>query len=169
MKPSVVWLEGVLDYFNVSFSRGTKDRGRIGYIVGQQIVGLYLSEMLLKCALDRAGKPYERNHNLSDLFSKLPESSRIAVESKYSQLLVDGVAQTWDFASSVESFFNFLGDDPLTDSRYFWERGRPYGGSILFTVNNLLQLVYALYIALHARLPRRVSSPKTLRNQVHFV
>ena len=148
MMLSVSWLEGVLDYFNVSFTRGSKDRGMIGYTVGQQIVGLYLTEMLLKYAMNRAGQPYGRIHNLSELFSELPKSSRSAVESKYSQLLADEVAETWDFASSVDSFLKFLGDDPLTDSRYFWERSRPYGGSILFTVKDLRQLIYALFIAL---------------------
>ena len=146
---SLVWLEGVLDYFNVSFPRGSRDRRRIGYTVGQQIIGLYLTEMLLKYALVRAGKPYDRNHALIDLFSDLPKSSRSAVESNYSQLLADEVAETWDFASSVDSFLKFLGDDPLTDSLYFWERCRTYGGSILFTVNNLRHLIYALFIALH--------------------
>ena len=145
----VAWLEGVLDYFNVSFTRGSKDRGMIGYTVGQQFVGLYLTEMLLKYALDRAGKPYDRTHNLSELFSELPESSRSAVESKYSQLLADDVSETWNFASSVDAFLKFLGDDPVTDSRYFWERDRPYGGSILFTVKDLRLLTYALFMALH--------------------
>ena len=147
---SVVWLEGLLDYFSVSFPRESKDRGRIGYTVGQQIIGLYLIEMLLKYALDRAGKPYDSFHNLSALFRELPETRRTEVESKYRELLVDGVASTWDFARSVESFFTYLGNDPLTDSRYFWDRGRSYGGSILFTVNNLRLLIYALFIALHS-------------------
>ena len=51
-KPDVVWLEGVLDCFNASFPYDADDQRRLGFVVGQQIVGLYLAEMLLKYALD---------------------------------------------------------------------------------------------------------------------
>ena len=80
----------------------------------------------------------------------MPGDSRQDVEEKYSQLLLDGVAETWDFAASVRSFFDYLGDDPMTDSRYFWERGHPEGMSILFQANSLRPLIYALFIALHS-------------------
>ena len=146
-RPSVVWLEGVLDYFNTPFPHEPRDPRRIGFGVGRQLVGLYLVEMLLKHALDDSKKPYGRRRNLHDLFSRLPEHERIAVEGKYKQLLADGVAEAWDFARSVESFLIYLGDNAVTDSRYFWERQRPL--PILFMGTLLLHLIYALFIALH--------------------
>ena len=138
-----------MDYFNAPSPHEPEDFRNIGFSVGRQIVGLYLVEMLLKHALDDLNKPYDYNHNLGDLFGALPESSRLAVESKYSQLLSDGVSEVWDFASSVASFLEYLGDDPMTDSRYFWERERPHDMSIVFFRSLLRQLVYALFIALH--------------------
>ena len=146
-RPSVVWLEGVLDYFNSPFPHEPRDPRRIGFGVGRQLVGLYLVEMLIKHALDDVNKPYERHHNLHDLFGQLPVQSRWAVEVKYKQLLADGFSEAWDFAHSVESFLNYLGDDPMNDSRYFWERERPL--PILFMRWHLLNLIYALFIALH--------------------
>ncbi len=146
---SVVWLEGVLDYFNASFPHGPDDPRRIGFGVGRQVIGLYLLEMLLKYALDNVHRPYNRSHNLHNLFSELPESDRRAVESKYSQLLSDGASEIWDFGKSVESFLVYLGEDPMTDSRYFWERARPHDVSIMFLHTGLSLPINALFIALH--------------------
>ena len=47
------------------------DPRRMGFGVGQQIVGLYLTEMLLKYALDNSGVSHGHRHNLHDLFRKL--------------------------------------------------------------------------------------------------
>ena len=148
-KPPVVWLEGVLDYFNATFPHGNRDPRELGFGVGRQIIGLYLIELLLKYALDDAKQPYDRIRNFQDLFRALPKQSRCDVEEKYRQLLRDGVSETWDFAGSVESFFEYLGDDPFNDSRYFWERGHPDGMSIVFLANGLRLLIYALFIPLH--------------------
>ena len=46
-KPAVVWLEGILDYFNMPFPHEPEDPREIGFGIGRQIVGLYLSEMIL--------------------------------------------------------------------------------------------------------------------------
>ena len=149
-KPFVVWLEGVLDYFNAPFPHEPEDpRHKIGFGVGRQIVGLYLIEMLLKHALDDVNKPYDRSHNLRDLFDKLPLPNRQAVEKKYSEILSGSISQIWDFASSVASFLDYLGDDPMNDSRYFWERPRPHDISIVFFQASLRPLIYALFVALH--------------------
>ena len=146
-RPSVVWLEGVLDYYNTPFPHEPRDPRRIGFGVGRQLVGLYLIEMLLKHALDNSRKPYGRRRNLRGLFRRLSEHERIAVEVKYQQLLADGAAEAWDFARSVESFLTYLGDNAVTDSRYFWERQRPR--PILFMRWHLHYLIYAMFIALH--------------------
>lgn len=149
-KPPVVWLEGVLDYFNAPFPHGQDDPPHLGFAVGKQIIGLYLIEMLLQYKLDKLGIPYEEDHNLQALFSSLPESCRSEVESKYSQLLANGVTQAWDFERTVSTFLEFLGDDPMNDSRYFWERQHGHDRSIIFLPNRLGDLIYALFIPLHA-------------------
>ena len=148
-KPAVVWLEGILDYFNMPFPHEPEDPREIGFGIGRQIVGLYLSEMILKHALDNLNQPYGQSHNLHDLFNALPRPHRNAVESKYSEILSGSVPETWDFASSVASFLEYLGNDPMTDSRYFWERSRPRNMSIVFFGTSLRHLIYALFIALH--------------------
>ena len=148
-KPSVVWLEGVLDYFNAASPHEPEDYRNIGFGVGRQIVGLYLTEMLLKHALDDLNQPYGHSHSLHDLFNALPRPHRNAVESKYSAILSGSVSEIWDFASSVASFLEYLGDDPMTDSRYFWERSRPHDISIVFSNTSLRLLIYALFVALH--------------------
>ena len=149
-KPSVVWLEGVLDYFNAPFPHKSDDPRRVGYGIGRQLIALYLAEMLLKHALDDLNVSYDRIHNLRELFRALPESSRSSVESKYSEILSGSVSETWDFARSVASFLDYLGDDPMTDSRYFWERDHHPGGiSILFSGTALRPLIYSLFVALH--------------------
>ena len=148
-KPSVVWLEGILDYFNALFPHESEYPRHIGFDIGRQIVGLYLTEMLLKHALDDLNQPYDHIHGLRDLFSALPESQRCAVERKYSEILSGSVSETWDFAKSIALFLEYLGDDPMTDSRYFWERSRPRGMSIVFFNTSLRHLIYALFIGLH--------------------
>ena len=90
-KPSVVWLEGILDYFNTLFPHESEDPRRIGFDIGRQIAGLYLTEMLLKHALDDLNQPYDHIHSLRDLFSALPESHRSAAERKYSEILSGSV------------------------------------------------------------------------------
>ena len=148
-KPPVVWLEGVLDYFNTPFPHEPEDPRLIGFGIGRQVVGLYLSEMLLKHSLDDLNQPYGHGHNLHDLFNALPLPHRNAVESKYSEILSGSVSEIWDFANSVASFLEYLGDDPMTDSRYFWERIRPRNMSIVFFNTSLRPLIYALFVALH--------------------
>ena len=51
-KPHIFWLEGLLTKFNAPFPYDdADDPRRFGFSVGQQIVGLYLAEMLLKVRL----------------------------------------------------------------------------------------------------------------------
>ena len=128
---------------------GPEDPRALGFGIGRQIIGLYLIESLLKYALDVAQTSYDRGRSFKGLFSALPEQDRRDVEGKYHQLLADGVAEIWDFGGSVASFFDYLGDDPMNDSRYFWERGHPEGMSIVFLANSLRLLIYSLFIALH--------------------
>ena len=153
VKPNVVWLEGVLDFFNAPFPHEPGDPRGIGFGVGRQVIALYLVEMLLKYALDSYGVPHGKKHNLHQLFMNLPRPTRRAVERRYAQLLRSAVARTWDVCRTVESFLGYLGDNPITDTRYFWENDRECGddrGSLLILNHTILrQLVYAIFIELH--------------------
>ena len=52
-KPTIYWLEGLLDYFNVKFPYKEKHQRTVGFDIGRNIVGLYLAEILLKYALEK--------------------------------------------------------------------------------------------------------------------
>ena len=163
-KPPVVWLAGILDYFNVPFPHGQGDPRKVGFDIGAQIIGLYLVEMLLQYKLDDLAIEYEHDHNLQALFNSLPESCRHDVESKYDQLLAHSVEQAWDFQRTVDSFLAFLGDDPITDCRYFWEREHGRNRSNVFLMPSLRELIYALLIVytsalkgLHLRIGTKLS------------
>ena len=154
MKLNVVWLEGVLDFFNAPFPYDdrSKDPRWIGFGVGQQTAGLYLTEMLLKYALDHSGVSYDQHHNLHRLFTDLPESHRSAVEQKYTEILNSETDSTWDVAETVDSLLTYLGRNAITDTRYFWEPDRTHvseEASILFAPRMLRPLIAAIFIALH--------------------
>lgn len=161
-KPSVVWLEGVLDYFNTPFPHADPDDPRqVGFNVGRQVIGLYLAELLLKYALDDDGVWHRRNHNLYELFRQLARPRRRRVEEKYTEILTSRRRHAWDHERTVDELLKYLGDDPMTDSRYFWERPHTGEISILIAVETVYALVYALFIALH-RYPERGPKPKPI-------
>ena len=148
-KPKIYWLEGVLDYFNTTCPHELDDPRRLGFQVGRQFVGLYIVEMLLKYALDDARTEYEPSHRLLDLFRSLPRQRRRAVERKYQEILANRVEEAWDFQETVDSFLTYLGSNPITDSRYFWERPHTGEISIVFQPDSLASLIYAIFIVLH--------------------
>ena len=150
---NVVWLEGVLDFFNAPFPYDDRnDPRRIGFGVGQQTVGLYLTEMLLKYALDHVGMSYDQHHNLHRLFTDLPESHRRAVEQKYTEILNSEAELAWDIAETADSLLTYWGQNAITDTRYFWEPDHNHVGeeaSILFAPSMLRPLIYGIFIVLH--------------------
>lgn len=149
MMPPIPWLEGLLDYFDAQLSPGSEERRAIGHGVGRQIIGLYVIEMILKYAVHQERLSYSRKHNLLELFGVLSASKRTAVELKYRQILLHGVAETWDVFETVNSFLEYLGNNPITQSRYFWDHDHFRGRSIIFTSADLRHLMHALFIALH--------------------
>ena len=158
-KPRIHWLEGLVTLFEAKFPHGSEDPRRMGFGVGQQIVGLYVIEMLLKYALDRAGVWHGQHHNLHDLFMKLPRQRRRAVERNYKELLHGEVEWTWDVAITAESLLRYLGANAITDTRYFWEPDRTHIGehvSILIAPRLLRPLLYALFIVLHEYPSQRI-------------
>ena len=162
--PTVYWLEGLLVYFEVEFPHEPKDPRSLGFQIGQRMVGLYLAEMLLKYAADDLGRQFGSNHNLSSLFKKLPRPRRRAVGKTYERVLYNRVSSTWDYAQSLESLLEYLGDDPLTETRYFWEISgdRPIG----LSPAPLMPLVYALFLELHGYPQER---PIRRRHQTIFL
>lgn len=148
-KPEIYWLEGVLDVFNAEFPHDRDDPRGLGFTVGKQIIGLYLVEMLLKYALDVHSIEHSRTHDLHRLFLKLPRSRRRAVERVYSKILANRATEAFDVQSSAGSFLEYLGTNPITESRYFWEEYRPGDASIVFSPRALSWLIYSLFIELH--------------------
>lgn len=151
-KPDVHWMEGLLAHFEAKFPYDTNDPRKMGFFVGQQITGLYIIEMLLKYAMDNAGVPHGQHHNLQELFRNLSRPRRRAVERKYTEILNSEVESEWDIAKTAESLLQYLGENAITDTRYFWEPDRNHVGkhaSILFAPSMLRPLVYALFIVLH--------------------
>ena len=120
-KPDIHWLEGLLTHFEARFPYDANDPRQMGFRVGQQIVGLYVIEMLLKYALDNAGVPHGQHHNLHQLFMHLSRQRRRTVERKYTEILNSEVESAWDVAETAESLLSYLGENALTDTRYFWE------------------------------------------------
>ena len=123
-KPTITWLEGLLDHYEAPFPHDPGDPRTMGFNVGRQIVGLYIIEMLLKYALDDAGTSHGKRHNLYQLFKNLHRQRRRAVERKYTQLLNNEFDSAWDVARTADSLLQYLGENPITDTRYFWEPGR---------------------------------------------
>ena len=152
-KPDIVWMEGLLSLFDAPFPHGPDDPRGLGFNVGRQIVGLYVVEMLLKCALDDCGVPHGKNHKLHKLFRNLSPDNRRAVERKYIEVLNSRAEWVWDVAKSADSLLEYLGKDAITDTRYFWEPGRNHvvdHASILIMPDTIYCLLYALFIVLHA-------------------
>ena len=148
-KPNKVWMEGLLNLFEASFPHDQDDPRLMGFHDGQQIVGLYIMEMPLKYALDYSGSSNGQHHNLHDLFRNLPRQRRRSVERKYFEILNSEVDWTWDVAETAESLLVYLGENAITDTRYFWEPDRNHEAdhaSNLFAPKMLRPLVYALFI-----------------------
>lgn len=151
-KPDIIWMEGLLTLYEVAFPHENDDPRKMGFSVGQQIVGLYVVEMLLKYALDSYGSSHGQHHNLHELFRNLPRQKRRAVQRKYTELLNSEQDWAWDVAETVESLLHYLGENAITDTRYFWEPDRNHVGedaSILFAPRMLRPLIYAIFIVLH--------------------
>ena len=144
--PTVFWLEGLLVYYEVTFPHDDRDPGLLDS--GRTTVGrLYLVEMLLKYAADDLGRQFGSNHNLLSLFNKLPRQRRRAVARMYKKVLDNRVSSTWDYAQSLDSHLKHLGDNPLTETRYFWE----FAGDkpIPLSPGPLVPLIYGLLLELH--------------------
>ena len=124
----------------------------MGFVVGRQIIGLYIIELLLKYALDNAGTSHGHHHNLHELFRSLSRPRRRAVERKYTELLNSEFDRAWDVAKTADSHLRYLGTNAITDTRYYWEPNRGHLGehaSILFAPGMLRPLLYSLFIVLH--------------------
>ena len=148
---NVVWLEGLLDYFNAAFPFDNDDPRSFGFAVGKQITGLHVVELLLKYKLDELKINYGHDHNLASLYCSIPECLRNESERKYREILSSFAREAWEHARSIESLLQYYGPDAITDSRYFWEpTGHREGPmSIAFDSRSLYTLVYALFVTLH--------------------
>lgn len=151
-KPNVVWMEGVLTLIDAAFPYGPEDSRRLGFAVGRQFLCLHVIEIILKSALDNRRLLRHTRHNLLLIFKKLPPNRRHECECIYRSVLESNTEWTWDIAESVESFLKYLGKTAITDTRYFWDPNRTHvseDASILFMPEEIRNLLYALFMALH--------------------
>ena len=163
--PTIGWLEGLLTLLDTPFPFNNDDPRKFGFQLGQQVIALYTIEIVLKYELDKLGLPQVAHHNLRVLFLKLPIGQRSSVEKKYSEILANRVDRTFDIARSARSLLSYLGSEPLTNTRYFWESGRTHladHASILMMPDILSHLLYSLLIVLHdypcSSLPRHFNT-----------
>lgn len=149
-------VEGVLDYFQETSPYKSTDHRSIGWSLGRQVVAQYLVEIILKCAhLKYVQDVLPHGHSLRDLFYALPATQRQKVEDKYKEILHSAVKSTWDVFQTVESFLAFLGTNPITESRYYWDKdsvsntlGVCYFQGLV-SPDSYRPLIYSLYIILH--------------------
>ena len=149
-------VEGVLDYFQEACLYKSTDLRLIGWSLGRQVVAQYLVEIILKCAhLKYVQYVLPHGHSLRDLFDGLPAPQRQKVEAKYREILHSQVKSTWDVFQTVESFLAFLGANPITESRYYWDKdsasntlGVGYFQGLV-SPDSYRPLIYSLYIILH--------------------
>ena len=103
-------------------------------------------------ALDHSGASHGQHHNLHELFRNLSRQRRRAVERKYTKILNSTMASALDVAETVDSLLCCLGENAITDTRYFWEPSRSHiseQASILFAPDLINPLINALFIVLH--------------------
>ena len=171
-KPRIESFEGVYDYYNTSKTYDdASDPRRLGLAIGRQIIGLYFLEILLKYAHRR----FPHGHNLDHLYSSLPKLKRQEVEDKYQELLAAGIEETWDFARTADTFFDYLGKNPITEARYFWEDQfrRPEDEPFILGNDILATLIAAVFIALHKFPEKDKSRPRfktrfrSLKQSIH--
>ena len=160
--PTIGWLEGLLTLLDAPFPFDDDDPRKFGFQLGRQVIALYTIELSLKYELEKLGQAFRPHHNLRALFQALPVNHRSLVERQYSEILGNRVSQTFDIVRSVRSFLQYLGSNPITNTRYFWEPGRSHladHASILIMPDILSHLLYSTLIALHdypcSPLPKR--------------
>lgn len=160
--PTIGWLEGLLPLLDAPFPFEDGDPRKFGFQLGRQVIALYTIELALKYELEKHGQAIGTHHNLRVLFQKLPSKRRSLVEKQYTEILKNRVSRTFDIARSIRAFLQYLGSNPITNTRYFWEPGRSHlaaHASILIMPDILRHLLYSMLIALHdypsSPLPKR--------------
>ena len=148
--PGKDWMLGLRRFFDTRSARPDKDPRRLGFAIGLQIVGLYLAEMALKFALDERSIRYADDHNLERLFSLLPGEDKEGLRVRYKRILHSEPGHAWDFQQSIDSLLRHLDEDPITETRYFWDGAERLRSGVLFAPDRLIPLVDAVLSELHA-------------------
>ena len=160
------WVEGLLDYFNAKVPSNLPELRQFGFNTGKQVIGLYIIEVLLKYTREQKRRPYRQDHNLRKLFQGLPPRDRKKVENKYRDIVRSSSGWALDIEKSVLDLLSYLGHNPITSTRYFWERSHPSTSSmsILVAPHMLTPVIFAILIRLHGypdRTGRKRHLPKT--------
>lgn len=145
-KPHIHWIFGMFHLFSTPPPSDLDDQTIPGFFVGKQILGLYMVEIILKDALDNYGLEYkEKTHNIHKLFNILFDEQRRSVERIYTEKLDNEVTEHMPFARSADSFLQYLGKNPITQTRYFWDSA----GRVAFVPHPLACLIVALLCGLY--------------------
>ena len=91
------------------------------YEIGQQIICLHIIEILLKYIHQERGIQPPKIHDIKAFFNELPEEEKRKAEEVYKDYVFATRKWTYNVCESIESLFDFLGDRPIVDMRYFWE------------------------------------------------
>ena len=146
-----VWIEGLLDYFGLECPQELPVNLRFGFMVGQQVIGLYVIEVLLKYTLQQRRRAFRQDHNLRKLFRGLAPRDQKKVQKKYQEILRTSTQTALDIEATVSALLTYLGHNPITSTRYFWEYSHPETSvmSILIAPHMLRRVIYAIMIPLH--------------------
>ncbi len=158
-------MEGIFIFADIPFpekgiKKALREAGRrddlsenlkFGFIMAKCIVSLYTIEILLKYAHQQIDKraggelKTKRGHNICKLFADLPEKERIKIESLYQERAKEIVRENRaEKVTPLKSLLDFLGKNPITDVRYFWDK--PNGKGLAYQHNNMEAFSFAVAI-----------------------
>ena len=142
------YLDGILQYFATPQPKYPANQLYLmfGWMAGQWIIGWYLAEVLIKRRLDSLKIRYGKNHNLLDLFDKLPLDDRNSIESMLKETNNKKPIHGYDHPSARE-LLQFLSKKDITKFRYFWE----YGDDLDIPIAKLKRLVGILFVAIKVK------------------
>ena len=136
--PNIAWIQGLLDFLKLPYPDEINVQ-TFGMCVGKEIIGLYLIEILLKHTLYKFNIEYNKTHDIYKLFKSLPEQQQRKAEEKYTEL-INGELKQKKIEKSIYSAIKNLGQNPITDARYFWDMSKGY----TFSPNQIIAILSVL-------------------------
>ena len=144
-------LFGMIALIETPLEENHEPRQRMGMIIGRQIISLYIVEILLKKTHKINNVIYEQNHNIKELFEKLPPKLQEEIRITYIKLMKSHLKYTIEFCQSVDSLVDYLSKNDITDIRYSWNVDKKKKEGSFFTLlDDMMNLTYAILIVLYS-------------------